>query len=257
MNVVTTGRPSLRAERGHPPLQIVTTDFHVDEDDRGLRLRQPNDDLVGAFGEGVRVGAARCQHGHRRRRRLRQIAWQLDIDRQRALARAAQHPRDVGGSRCWIGEQRLVTGDLAIDRHLGIDRAGLVVEDETAGALAHPGRSRDDDDRRAFRVGAGDRIDQIECPCPEGDDGDAEPAVVARRRVSCETDARLVAQREVRKDAALLDHLEERQHEIAGDPEDFTRAMALEALQQRSRERRHAATVRIHSVKAIRLPNGR
>lgn len=41
-----------------------------------------------------------------------------------------------------------------------------------------------------------------------------------------------MAQRVVREDPALLDHLVERQHEIAGDAEDFAGAVVLQTLQQ-------------------------
>jgi hypothetical protein len=45
--------------------------------------------------------------------------------------------------------------------------------------------------------------------------------VIARRGIRGEADAGLVAQREVPEDPAFLDDLEERQHEIAGNSEDF------------------------------------
>jgi hypothetical protein len=48
-----------------------------------------------------------------------------------------------------------------------------------------------------------------------------------------------VAQREVREDPAFLNDLEERQHEIAGNSEDFPRAVIFEPLQERGGEGRH------------------
>jgi hypothetical protein len=114
-----------------------------------------------------------------------------------------------------------------------------MVDDEAAGALARPGGTGDDDDGRALGIGAGDGVDQIERARPEGDDGDAEAAVVARRGIRGKAHAGLVAQRVVRQDSALLDDLEKGQHEVARNSEDFTGAVILQALQQCGRERGH------------------
>jgi len=114
-----------------------------------------------------------------------------------------------------------------------------VVDHEPARALARSGGAGDDDDRRALGIGTRDRVHQIESTRPEGDDGDAEAAVVARRGIRGEAHAGLVAQRVVRQDSALLDDLEERQHEVARNSEDFTGAVVLQALQQCGRERGH------------------
>ncbi len=127
-----------------------------------------------------------------------------------------------------------------------------MVDHEAAGALARAGRAGDHHDRRALGIGAGDGIDQVERAGAESDHGDAEAAVVARRRVGREADARLVAQRVVRENPALLDDLEERQHEIARNPEDFAGAVVLEALQQRGRERGHGASLRVRGTNANR-----
>src|SRR6185503_364972 len=67
--------------------------------------------------------------------------------------------------------------------------------------------------------------------------------------IGSEADARLVAQRVVRKDPAVLDHLEEWQHEVARDPEDFAGAVVLQGLQQGRRE--HGATWLICRANAI------
>src|SRR5207245_8994291 len=88
----------------------------------------------------------------------------------------------------------------------------------------------------ARRVGARDRIDQVEGTGPEGHDRDAEARVIACRRIGREAHARLMAQRVMRQDPALLDHLEEWQHEVSGNAENLARAVVLEALQQRYRQ---------------------
>ena len=172
--------------------------------------------------------------------RRHHVAWKLDIDRERALTRRAQYARDLGRRGRRIVQHRLVAGDFAEDRKLGINRAGLVMQQEAAGTLARARRARDHHDRRTLRIGAGDRIHHVEGAGTVGDDRDAEARVVACRRVRREADCRLVAECEMRKDAAFLDHLEQRQHEIAGNPEDFACAMVLESLQERGRESRHA-----------------
>src|SRR5215475_14390173 len=43
----------------------------------------------------------------------------------------------------------------------------------------------------------------------------------------------------MRQDPALLDHLEERQHEISGNAENLARTVVLQALQQRYRQCGH------------------
>ena len=129
-----------------------------------------------------------------------------------------------------------------------------MVHHEARGALARARRAGNDDDRRAFGIGAGNRVDQVEGAGPEGDDGDAESALITCRRIGRETDAGLMAQRVMRKNAALLDDLEERQHEIAGNPENFAGAVVLEALQQRGGERRHGATLRIRRANVNAAP---
>jgi hypothetical protein len=125
-----------------------------------------------------------------------------------------------------------------------------MVEEKSAGALARAGRARDRHHRRTLGIGAGDRVDEIEGAGPIGDDGDPEAAVEARRRVGGEADRGLVAERVMGKDAAVLDDLEERQHEIAGYPEDLAGAVVLEALQQYAGERGHGATLPIHAANA-------
>ena len=73
--------------------------------------------------------------------------------------------------------------------------------------------------------------------------------MVAGRGIGREADARLVAERVVRKDPAFLDHLEERQHEIARDAEDLAGAVVLQTLQQGRGE--HDATWPICRANAI------
>ena len=68
-------------------------------------------------------------------------------------------------------------------------RARLMVQQEAARALARARRAGDHHHRRALRVGAGDRVDEVERAGAVGDDRNAEAAVVARRRVGREADA--------------------------------------------------------------------
>ena len=72
-----------------------------------------------------------------------------------------------------------------------------MVHDETAGAFARARCTRNDDNRRAFRIGARNGIDQVKCAGSVGDHGDAEAAVEARCRIGREPDTGLVAQRKM------------------------------------------------------------
>ena len=123
------------------------------------------------------------------------------------------------------------------------------MDPEAAAALARARSPGDDDDRRALGICARNGVDQVERARPIGDHGHTQTGVVARRGIGSEADTRLVAQRVVREDPAVLDHLEERQHEIARDPEDFAGAVVLQALQQGRRE--HDATWPICRANAI------
>ena len=106
------------------------------------------------------------------------------------------------------------------------------MEQEAAAALGRRGRARDHHDRRALGAGAGDRVDQVERAGAVGHRGDAEAAADPRRAVGREPHARLVRERMQRQDARLLDHLEQRQSEIARDAEDPGRTVILERVQQ-------------------------
>lgn len=59
------------------------------------------------------------------------------------------------------------------------------------------------------------------------------------RRIGRETDRRLVAECIEGQRAALLDHLEERQDEVAGNTEDFLGAVVAESVEQGTTECRH------------------
>src|SRR3974390_895709 len=113
------------------------------------------------------------------------------------------------------------------------------MQHEAAGAVARARGAPAHHDRRAFGIGARDRIDEIERACAIGDDRNADTRAVARDRVRRETDRRLVAQREVRQDLRSLDDLVERQHEIARNSEDLARAVVLQRLQESGGERGH------------------
>ena len=158
MKVVTTGSAELARERGDALLDAVAADLDVDDDDRRCAPRQLRQDLVGAFGERVRIGRPRAAApAPAAARRRHHVARQLDIDRQRTLARAAQHAGDVLRRGRRIGQHRLIAGDLAEHRKLGVDRARLMMQQEAARALARARRAGDHHDRRALGIGAGDR----------------------------------------------------------------------------------------------------
>jgi hypothetical protein len=111
---------------------------------------------------------------------------------------------------------------------------------EPALPLARTGGARDHDHRRSLGIGARDRIDDVERTRAIGHDGNADAAVKARRCVRRKTHGRLMTQFVMRQDARLLDGLVERQHEIAGDAEDFAGAMRLQRAQQNRCESGHA-----------------
>ncbi len=229
----------LARERGDPRLDAVAPNLHVHHEHGRSGGGQLCDDLVGALGERGGIGGPPRQHRDGSGGGSHHVARQLDIDRERALARAAQHAGDLLRRGCRIGEDRLIAGDLLEHGKLGVDRARLVMQQQAAGAFARPRRAGDDDDRRALGIGAGDRVDEVEGACAIGDDGDAQARMIARRGVGGEADRRLVAQGEPGKNAALFHLLEKGEHEVAGNAEQFARPMRLQAMQQGGGERLH------------------
>ena len=67
--------------------------------------------------------------------------------------------------------------------------------------------------------------------------------MIARRRVRRETNRRLMAQREIRQDIAFFDDLEQRQHNIAGNAENFVSAAVLQRRQQSMSKRWHGSVL--------------
>ena len=198
------------------------------------------ENFLGAFGERARIGRARRQMRHRFAARTHHVARQFDIDRQRQFQRAAQHAGDLGGRGRLVVEHRLVAGEFLEHRELGVDGARLVMQQIAAGAFARARRTGDHHHRRALGIGAGNRVHQVEGAGAVGDDRNTDPAVIARRGVGREADRRLMTEREVRKHIAFLDDLEERQHEIARDTENFPGAVSFQAFEQSGGKRRHA-----------------
>ena len=129
-------------------------------------------------------------------------------------------------------EHGLVAGDLAEDGELAVHRARLMMQQKTARALARARRAGDDHDRRALGIGACDRVDEIERTRAVGHDSNADAAMIARGSVGSEADARLMAQLEMRQDAALFNHFVKRQNEITGNAENLFRAVILQSVQQ-------------------------
>ncbi len=154
-----------------------------------------------------------------------------------------QHARDLGRCGCRIGQHRLVAGDLAEYRELGVHGAGLMMQKKPALPLQRAGRACDHHHRRALGIGAGNRIDDVEGARAIGDDRDADPAMKAGRGIGGKADRRLMAQFEMRQDPRLLDRLVERQHEVARNAEDFTGAMRLERAQENGCKRGHAGSL--------------
>ena len=154
-----------------------------------------------------------------------------------------QHARDLARRGGRIGQHRLIAGDFPEYRELGIDIARLMMKQQPALAFARAGSARDHHHRRALGIGARDRIDEIEGAGAIGHDRNADAAVKARRRIRRETHRRLVAQFEMRQDPRSLDRLVERQHEIAGNAEDFTGAMRFQRAQQNGCEIGHAGNL--------------
>jgi hypothetical protein len=67
-----------------------------------------------------------------------------------------------------------------------------MMQEKAACALRGAGRTGNHHDRRAFRISAGDRVDQVECAGAVSDDGDAQSAVITDRGIGCEADSRFV-----------------------------------------------------------------
>ena len=146
---------------------------------------------------------------------------------------------DLGRRVRRIIEHGLVASDFAKHCELGVDAARLMMQEKAACAFRGAGRAGNHHNRRAFRISAGDRVDQIERAGAVRHDGDAQAAVIADRRIGREADGRLMTQFEMRKDPRFLDHFVEGQHEIAGDSENLARAVIFKCMQQCGGQRRH------------------
>jgi hypothetical protein len=121
------------------------------------------------------------------------------------------------------------------------------MQQEARDALARAGRARDHHDGRSLGIGARDGVDEVEGTGAIGDDGNAQAAVIARGGICRESHRRLMAQGDIRQDAALLDHLEQRQHEISGDAEDLACTMISERGEQGMRKGRHQELLTVSS----------
>jgi hypothetical protein len=226
-------KPELARQCRDAVFETVASDLDVHDNRADFSSCKPFDHLVRALDEGIRISRPPWQDRHLGGWRPGHIPRELDINRQRTLARVSQDACDFVVRRRCIGQHRLIAGDLAINRHLGVHRTGLVVKNEAASSLARARRACDHNHGRAFSIGAGDGVDQIEGAGPKGDDGDTETTVIACRSIGCEANAGLVAQGIVGKDSAFLNDLEERQHEISWNPKNFASAVILQTLQQR------------------------
>ena len=190
------------------------------------------EDFPGARRQRLLVDGRRRHFGHRRAGDCRHIARDLDIDRQRQAERGIEHPGDFAGRGRGVVEPGAGAGDVAVDLHLAVQRLALMVQQQTAPQLVGAGRAGDHHQRALFRIGAVDRVDQIERAGAIGDRGDPQGLADPRRRIRREADPRLVAQGVQRQDARLLDHLEKRQRKIAGNAENMFRAAGLERVQK-------------------------
>ena len=213
-------------ELGDLGLEPVAAHLDVDHDHRPLGLGQPGHDLVGAGGDGVGVGRRRHVGRHRPAGHAHHVARQLEIDRPGLVDGGGEHAGDLGRRGGGVVEPRLGAGDLLVDAELRVERAALMVQQEARAALGPAGGAGDHDHRRLLGEGAGDRVDQVEGAGAVGDRGHADRAAEPPGGIGGEAHGRLVAQRVQRQDAALLDHLEERQREVAGDAEDLAGAVA-------------------------------
>ena len=143
MNEVTTGtcrrrassatRASIRKRRTSTPTIITGRDGVLD----ALH------DLVGAGGYRLGIELRLRQALHGLARLEYPVARQLEVDGPRLLEAAAQHAGDLLRRLPGIVEQRLVAGDLAINRELRIEALDLVVQQQPAPALrCGPARRR-------------------------------------------------------------------------------------------------------------------
>ncbi len=144
-----------------------------------------------------------------------------------------------------IVKYALRDGHFAEHPHLRAEVAHAMVEQGVVGRFADTRRTAYHHHRRALGIGAGNRIDEIEGAGAIGRNRNAEATMDARRRIRREAHGRLVAQLEMRQDLRILDHLVERQHEIAGDAEDLSCAMSLQGTQQDGCERSHVIACRL------------
>ncbi|OIQ74719.1 hypothetical protein GALL_436210 [mine drainage metagenome] len=197
---------------------------------------QPLQQLVGAGRQRLRVDRRRRLAADRLASPRRHVARHFEVDRARFAQCTVEHPCDLLRRATHIVEPRLVCGQLGHHPPLRIERLHLVVQQQPAGGLVRGRRARQHDQRHAFGVGAGQRVDQVEGAGAVSHRGHAQPAAQPRRGVGGEADRRFVRQRVQRQDAGAFDFTEQRQREVAGNAEHFGGAPAAKRLEQALRQ---------------------
>ena len=236
MRLVTTGMPRRRARAAtpdsSPKRRTSTSTISTGERAADRRARISSAQAASAS----RSTGARGLGKGRRARRSHLVARQLEVHGLRVAPRRGQHARDAGARGGRVVEARLVARHLAEHLELGVERLGLVVQQQPRAALVGAGRARDHDHRRLLREGRGDRVHEVEGPGAVGDGGHRGRAAHARRRVRGEAHRRLVGQRVEGQPPVRDDRVEERQREVAGDAEDLAGPRAFQRAEQRRRD---------------------
>ncbi len=216
----------------HAVLKAVAAHLHPHHQHRAAGGTQPGQHFRRAGGHGLFVAGRGRVRGHRAAGHGGHVARNLQVHRARMLKTIAQHPPDDGGRGGRVVQDALVAGDLLIHAELRAHGLHLMVQQEAARPLRRARRAGQNHQRRLFREGLGHGVQHVDGPGPVGDGGHAEPPADACGGVGREAEARLVGQGDQRQDAGLLDDLEIRQREVAGDAPDLARAAFLQGVQQ-------------------------
>ena len=156
------------------------------------------------------------------------VARNFDVDRAACAAR--QHAVDLARRGFRIIQNGGADGQFLEYLLLRIEGADLVMEERVGDALFRARRAGDDDDRRAFGVGLGDGIGDLQAADRIGDAGRTK-SLEPRVRIRRETRALLVAGVDD-LERTLLHLVEEGEHIVAGNTEDVADSLLAEAADQ-------------------------
>ena len=173
------------------------------------------------FGQGRKVVARRCCC-HRFRTvidncRQRAIARYFDIHRPLMACRRRQHAPHFALRGRRVVEDALCDRHFAEHAHLRAEVAHAMMEQRVVARFTDPGRAADHHHRRAFGIGLGGGVDQLQSADAIGHRHRTQ-AADARIGIGGEAGALFITGTDQRE-RRLLDNLEQAEHIVAGDTE--------------------------------------